>query len=77
MNTESEIGYTDALGELDAILRTLEADDVDVDLLAARVRRASELIKLCRERISATEIEIEEVVADLDAPSTDPYDDES
>jgi exodeoxyribonuclease VII small subunit len=39
---------------------------VDVDHLADRVARASELITLCREKISNAQIKIEQVTADLD-----------
>jgi exodeoxyribonuclease VII small subunit len=60
-------GYADALAELDAILRELEGSDVDVDHLAERVARASTLITLCREKISAAQLRIEQVTADLDA----------
>lgn len=62
-----ELGYTDALAELDGILRELESSDVDVDRLAARVDRASKLITLCRDRISSAEIQIRQVTTDLDA----------
>lgn len=59
-------GYAAALGELDTILRELEGSDVDVDHLAERVARASELITLCREKISNAQVKISEVTADLD-----------
>ncbi|MEZ5166053.1 MAG: exodeoxyribonuclease VII small subunit [Acidimicrobiales bacterium] len=39
--TDAEIGYADAMAELEAILDDLEDDDLDVDVLAARVERAS------------------------------------
>ena len=59
MSTDtSKPGYADALAELDAILRELETSDVDVDRLAERVARASELIALCRDRISAARLRI-------------------
>jgi exodeoxyribonuclease VII small subunit len=61
-------GYAAALSELDAILRELEGSDVDVDQLAQRVSRASELISLCRDKISNAQIKIQEVTADLDTP---------
>jgi exodeoxyribonuclease VII small subunit len=59
-------GYAEALTELDSILRELESSDVDVDRLAERVARAAELIGLCRDRISAARLRIDEVIADLD-----------
>jgi exodeoxyribonuclease VII small subunit len=65
-------GYADALAELDQILRELEGSDVDVDHLAERVARASELISVCREKISAAQLRVEQVTADLDAAAPDP-----
>ena len=66
-DTDNRPGYADALTELDAILRELEASDVDVDRLADRVTRASELIALCRAKISTAQVKIEQVTTDLDA----------
>jgi len=63
---DQQIGYAAALSELDAILRELEGSDVDVDRLADRVARAADLISLCRQRIDAARLRIDEVVADLD-----------
>jgi exodeoxyribonuclease VII small subunit len=62
----SELGYADALAELEGILHELEGDAVDVDHLGERVRRAAELIRLCRGRIDHARMEIEQVVAELD-----------
>lgn len=64
------LGYTNALSELDDILRELEGSDVDVDHLAERVTRASELITLCRDKITNAQLAIEQVTADLDAAAT-------
>ena len=41
------------MAELEDILEELEGDDLDVDVLAERVRRASPLIEICRARISS------------------------
>lgn len=59
-------GYARALDELDSILRELEGSDVDVDRLADRVGRATELIALCRNRIQTARVRIDEVLADLE-----------
>ena len=69
-----EIGYADAMRELDDILEELERDDLDVDVLAARVQRASELIKLCRGRIARAQADVDRVVTDLEslAPESTP-----
>ena len=62
-----EPGYGEAMEELEAILAELEGDDLDVDVLAARVRRAGELIESCRARIARAQSDVEGIVADLDS----------
>ncbi len=62
----SEPGYGEAMAELDAILAELEGDELDVDVLAERVQRASELLKLCRARIVRAERDVDRIVADLE-----------
>lgn len=60
------IPYREAMAELDAIVAGLEGADVDVDVLAERVARAGELIKMCRDRIARTRIDVERIVAGMD-----------
>lgn len=62
----SDTGYGEAMRELETILEEIEREDVDVDLLSSRVKRAAELIRLCRTRIEETQLEVEEIVAELD-----------
>lgn len=62
----AEIGYGEALAELEGILDEIEDDSVDVDVLATRVRRAAELLRVCRDRIASARIEVTQIVADLD-----------
>ncbi len=66
-NPTAASGYAEALAELEAILAELERSDVDVDVLAERVKRAVELIGFCRARIGNARMQIEQVVADLGA----------
>jgi exodeoxyribonuclease VII small subunit len=54
------------MAELEAILEELESDELDVDVLADRVGRASELIKSCRARIARAQSEVEGIVTDLE-----------
>ena len=64
--SDESIGYADAMKELEQILRDLEGDDLDVDMLASRVERASYVIGRCRQRISDARVQVERVVANLD-----------
>lgn len=66
MSTQPDpAGYAEALAELEAILVELERADVDVDVLAASVQRATHLIGFCRERIGSAKVQIEAAVAGL------------
>lgn len=65
MSTQ-EIGYADALSELQQILSELEAEDIDIDVLAVKVERAAELIRVCRGRINDAEVRVKEIVAGMD-----------
>jgi exodeoxyribonuclease VII small subunit len=74
-STPDGVAYADAVAELEEILAELESDDPDVDVLTVRVRRAAELIRLCRSRINVARDEVERVVASLDGTAS-PEDDE-
>lgn len=58
---DNSIGYEDAVTELEEILDALSDDDINVDELAERVKRATELVKVCRERIAAARLEVKEI----------------
>lgn len=64
MSTEQQT-YREALDELRAINERLSRDDVDVDTLLDDVKRASELISFCRERLTSVGERLEEVLEDF------------
>lgn len=70
--TPEELGYAGALSELDAILVELEDEALNVDILADRVGRASELISFCRTRIRDAQLHVEQIVADIDSVDDSP-----
>lgn len=61
-----DLTYNQAVSELDSILRTMQSDSCDIDKLAAYTRRASELLRECRRRLTATDEELKSILADLD-----------
>ena len=61
-----DIGYADAVAELEQILAVLERDDLDIDVLGPQVERAATLIRVCRDRIAGARLDVERIVADLD-----------
>ncbi len=60
-----KLGYEEAMKDLEAILAELEAEETDLDRLAERVKRASELVKHCRDKIASAELEVEKVLKEL------------
>ena len=63
------IKYSEAVEKLNEILSELESERVDVDDVAVKVKEAVELIKLCRERIEKTELEVVKIVKEFDKDS--------
>lgn len=61
----SELTYAQSVSELEAILRMMQSDNCDIDHLAAYTRRATELLKACRSRLTATEEELRDILAAL------------
>jgi len=69
-----DLSYADALDELEDLLDDLEGADVDVDVLAKRVARGVELIRLCRERLDVVTADVDAVVAELGSLDEQPTD---
>lgn len=61
-----ELAYRDALAELDAIVRELEADDVDVDVVADRLERATALVTELQRRIHDAQVRVERLTPRLE-----------
>lgn len=52
---KEEISYTDAIAEVEKIIAELSNGKVEIDTLPTHVKRGSELIELCRNRLRETE----------------------
>lgn len=57
--------FSEAMQELEAILRRVESEEVDVDGLAAELKRAAELLELCRGKIRRAEVEVSQIMSSL------------
>ncbi len=58
-------GYAEAMREVESILSELDSNTIDIDVLSEKVERASFLIQWCNERISATQMTVDNLVASL------------
>ena len=52
--------------ELNGILDDLQSEEVDVDEVAVKVKRAIEIIRLCKDKIQSTEIEVKKIVKEFE-----------
>ena len=57
--------FNEAVVEIEKILRAIEGGELDVDKLSTEVRRASELIKQCQNKLRITEEEINSIFKDM------------
>ena len=60
--------YTAAFRELQDIVTKLEKGEVSVDVLSQKVKRAAQLIAVCKLKLTQTELDVQEVLKELDAP---------
>jgi exodeoxyribonuclease VII small subunit len=66
-----QLSYTEASRELSAIVEFFEQREVDVDVLVARLERATALIDELDKRLRQTRAQVEELVPRLDALAED------
>ena len=50
--------YEEAMRQLQEIVRKMENDELDIDQMTEQLKRAQELIKLCRDKLMTTDEEI-------------------
>lgn len=63
---EENINYTDAFNELQKIVAEMESGEITVDELALKVKKATELIKICRKKLYSAEEDVNKILDDLE-----------
>lgn len=59
---KEKITYTAAIGEIEQILERFNNEEFDVDTLAAQVKRATELIALCKTKLRSAEEDVAKIL---------------
>ncbi len=57
--------YTEAKKELEQIVAAIESGVLDVDALTDKVKRASQLITFCKEKLTKTDRELQKILDDI------------
>ena len=65
---EEILTYETALSELTAISKEIESEEISVDQLASKVKRASELIEFCQTKLKNTEAEVTKIISRMENP---------
>ncbi|MCK5426858.1 MAG: exodeoxyribonuclease VII small subunit [Thermodesulfovibrionia bacterium] len=58
--------YKAAIEEIESIVEEIENETIDVDLLSEKVKRATFLIKLCKEKLKTTDSAVKKVLKEFD-----------
>ena len=59
-----EIKYEAAFAELQTIVRKMENDELDIDQMSEQLKRAQELIKFCKDKLTKTDEETKKILAE-------------
>ncbi len=64
---EEKLNFEAAYAELRKIATEIENESVSVDILAEKVKRASQLIEFCQTKLRSTEMEVTNIIKQMEA----------
>lgn len=65
LHMAKELTYTEAFEQLQEIVQKMENADISVDELSDNIKKATQLIKICKDKLTKTEAEVNETIAEL------------
>ena len=60
--TKAKISYSEAVAEIESILQQVEEGKLEVDELTEKVKRVTDLLKICRDKLHLSEKQIAEIL---------------
>ncbi|MBM3404541.1 MAG: exodeoxyribonuclease VII small subunit [Bacteroidetes bacterium] len=66
-----KINYTKAFEELQQIVEEMEQGEITVDELSDKVKRATQLIKICKTKLRSTEEDVNKILRELQSSDDD------
>jgi exodeoxyribonuclease VII small subunit len=64
-------GYTEAFEELQQIVSEIEEGEITIDVLSEKITRAAVLIKICKEKLTRTEEDVNKILKELETDNED------
>ncbi|MDR1746730.1 MAG: exodeoxyribonuclease VII small subunit [Tannerella sp.] len=62
---KKEETYNESIGKLRAIVAEIENEQLDVDMLSEKVKEASRLIRLCKDKLYKADEEVKKILEEL------------
>ena len=59
---ETTMKYEEAVKELETMVRRMEANELDIDTLSTELKRAQELLRLCKDKLTKADEEVKKVL---------------
>ncbi len=59
---KQELKYEEAVRQLETIVDKLESNELGIDQLSTELKKAQQLIKLCKEKLTKTDDEIKKLL---------------
>jgi len=72
-----KISYVTAFEELQKIVSEIEQGEISVDELSEKVKRAAQLIKICKSKLTTTEEDVSKILKELDSSANEEEKEES
>ncbi|AUI54527.1 MULTISPECIES: exodeoxyribonuclease VII small subunit [Prevotella] len=57
-----DIKYEEAVRQLEKIVDKMESGELDIDSMAAQLKKAQELVKLCKDKLKRTDADIQKLL---------------
>ena len=64
--SKSKLSYSEAIAELESILQRLRSGELGIEELTTAVKRAKELIELCKAELTTTKTELDKIINDTE-----------
>jgi len=61
---EKEMKYEEAMRQIELIVAKMENDELDIDEMSEQLKTAQQLIKLCKDKLTKTETEIQKILSE-------------
>ncbi|MDI3526387.1 MAG: exodeoxyribonuclease small subunit [Tenuifilum sp.] len=63
------IKYNEAIEEVEEIINQIESNELDIDELTSKIKRASDLLKICKQKLYKTEQDVQKLLDEMQVDS--------